>query len=1168
MARNDTNPHRMTPRFIVAIAAMATLFSCHVPAETHALAAQQPDENHATETRPLDLQLFEASSTGLLLDFETLDIDVRANEERGENDLDLHGALGYVKLDRPSLHGLNFYLDAPVRYNGIRRDINLALVEDNVYFSLDADAGASYDFKYTSSLQSVDLGEVDAATRGISYYEYGDLDRVLGEILEVLDISSSVLDTSSLDEKLVFDWGAIFDSMETVEFVSAGRYRWDVPIGDDIFPVGLIGDEDNVLCSLELPIAQNGVQNYVHLENGVDLRLKVNLSDGSGIAPNLPHDASEYHRLSDSLSLFTDLARLAKRKTFGLEAHFGSIVHTEDAIVGDDSRFSKDPVNEACRLDLSAQANMSESLFGGIHVDATLAQQGGNSKNFFLHTEDNPDGDGTDFYLNVNDVLKAKTNSGVANSLLSALGEAFGDESIQNASIKDLLNSLLATLSGIESVVDAVRESPFYQNIDQKHFESVIATLIELTATDNQIFLKLDLTQAGLTGHATVTLKGSDLGNAPLARVDLHDVGFRGSNDAHTTLKINGYLEVLAYSEPSFVPDSSYKELTHLPGWDEEIRAIAQRDQLAANIEGYVLTQGTTSKATATTRNKYVYGRSEQGIAFSGNLAFDLVNRLGTGALRITDLKEKYVNDHTVKIDLTGEASESDTDANDMKGSGNANAMFFEYNSTNVTATNGSTAYNQENRADPDNKNGLKGRFSVHSLNGILDVIMELSDSTDVRFERLTNLVSTLSAETLLTKMLDGEYFELLTSRILESVDIQPSYTAFVVAPGIIQQNSGLTLKLGYDGTGKPKTIEVWMTMEGDTDKDLYVKITLGATSFDSFPYQFSDHTLSNYTDYSSIKTLAEFGIGSITLGVTDASALTTYHISGTVALTLISIYTVTVTVDLWIYLDGTNVKILGAVYTPYVLIATNDHTQCNIFYETDGSDTNGTLYIHRLTSRIGGPGERSSIYNVTEQHRKIRGSDFAENMVDWLCGYILNLGDTIMNRITDNTDSADTPTNGEDLIEGFSVTNQSLTTPGWQIKVDLGELAHNSLLGTLTATITGKTATYSSGGKSYSKKTLYSLVGNTNILGSVIEANINLTMANVSSSGAYSDAWNSGSAYLFYTYDKSEKVLFWTTTYHYIDKRTGTAKSLWNGSYGKNSSNAKYNSASWYTKP
>ena len=180
----------------------------------------------------------------------------------------------------------------------------------------------------------------------------------------------------------------------------------------------------------------------------------------------------------------------------------------------------------------------------------------------------------------------------------------------------------------------------------------------------------------------------------------------------------------------------------------------------------------------------------------------------------------------------------------------------------------------------------------------------------------------------------------------------------------------------------------------------------------------------------------------------------------------------------------------------------------------------------------------------------------------------ILNLGDTIMNRITDNTDSADTPTNGEDLIEGFSVTNQSLTTPGWQIKVDLSELAHNSLLGTLSATITGKTATYSSGGKSYSKKTLYSLVGNTNILGSVIEANINLTMANVSSPGAYSDAWNSGSAYLFYTYDKSEKVLFWTTTYHYIDKRTGTAKSLWNGSYGKNSSNAKYNSASWYTKP
>ncbi|MBO6285392.1 MAG: hypothetical protein J6O18_03640, partial [Bacilli bacterium] len=558
------------------------------------------------------------------------------------------------------------------------------------------------------------------------------------------------------------------------------------------------------------------------------------------------------------------------------------------------------------------------------------------------------------------------------------------------------------------------------------------------------------------------------------------------------------------------------------------------------------------------------FGRKEQGFSFKGSLAFDLAQKIGTGKMVFTDRKENYINDHSLKIDFTGEGADSDTDLNDMKGSGNVNAMFFEYNSQNTIPVSNSGNYKDENRKEPTNKNGLKGRFSVHSIGGILGVVNELTSSNDVRFERLTNLVSSLSAETLLTKLLNGEYFEFLSSKILSKAEIGTNESTFEIAPGVIQPNHGLTIKLGYDADSKPKTIEVWTTLDNDSQSEIYVKVSLGSTTFDTFPFQFSDHSFSAFTDYSSMKTLLEFLLGTISIGMTDdtLNSYTTYHLKGNADMKILGLYDISISTDIYIFLKGTTVKIIGSVFIPKKAI-TRAETTTNIFYETSGSDASGQVYMHR-SEKDSGLFEDS----LSEQHVRIKGEDFSANLLDWLLKYILNFNSLVTDNIGDDTSASTEAFHGEDIIKDFTVKNTSLSEPSWSLNIGLDALAHMSILNDLSVTIAGKTVAYTGSDKKiYTRKSLYSLTGNTSILGSLIKATLDFSVENIKT-GSYQDAWYSDSSAYLYYYKKDKGGILGSKTTYVKSTRTGTANSLWNGSYGATNNNSNYRNATWKVKP
>lgn len=1124
-------------------------------------------------------QLIQAFSSGLRLDFDALDLKIPANEGRNENLFSLPGASAQIQLEKASLHSLSLGVDAPFDYNGVQRELSLTLREDNLYFSLssDRDDRSSYSVKYCSSLAPYDNGGVDETTRGISYYEYGDLDYVVAELLTLCGVNEINLELSS--EGLSFDWDAILDSLDAIVAYDASRFLWEMPLGDTTLRFGLKHDSQGVLSGIELPLKESSNQGFAAINDNFELRIDATIAEDSALswAPRYP--VSEYVPLKDSLALFRQIAKFVKRRTFGIEAAF-ALSHTEDAVEGDDTHFATGAVSEDAYLNLSASADFSSTFFGGLHAELALGQTGGQEKDILLHSEDGTEDNNPNIYLNVNDILKVKTSVDVCDALIESLTDALGDESIQNDAIMELLSSLLSTANGISEAIKAVQNSAFYQNIDRKHFEDILQTIVDFTVAENSISLTIDLSAASLLGTITVILNGTN-DQASLGKVILDHVGLRSGNDSKTTFIIDGELDIVPYQTVAFDP-SGYAELTHLPSWTEEIRAIAQRDQLQVQLDGYALKTGTKSKITSTTANAYVYdpvqkkGRTEQGMAFHGSMAFDLASRLGTGEMTFLDLKESYVNDHNLKIDVTGEEGENDSDQNDFQGSGNHNAMFFEYNSGNVTATKNSNAYSSENRSEPD-YDALKGRFSVHSLNGIIDTVLELTESTDARFQRLTNLASSIMTESLLSKLLAGEYFELLSSKILTSVEIASDHTTFVLPAGLLQQHTGLTLKIGYDGQNMPFTIEVWMTLEGEeNDTEVYAKITLGETSFDAFPFQFATHNEGDFKDYSTIKQLLEFGLGTITLGVTDFSSVTTYHIGGRIDLKIVGT-TYPISLDVFIYLNGTDIKILGSIYMPEVkplnLVAvTEADTYLNFYYESSGDDVEGDLYFRRITIEKGTSHISSDKTETT--YKRVRGGDFGANLLEWLLNYMLNMGSIVTGNL--NKDSSSTKSlHGEDLIRGWSIGG-SLANPEWTLVIGMKELIglDLDLFDDLTVTIKGKTASYSEQGQNYSKKTLYSVTGDLNIklIGiSAASAHIDLSIKNISSSGVYSNGWSSSSHKATIYQGVNHTTDGWIWTFDRYSIITGSAipsSAFVDATYGKNTSNANYRNCPYYRTP
>lgn len=1048
-----------------------------------------------------------ASGFSLQLDEATLRVD-------DNNVFDFRGGSLSFSLEALSLHGLSIALNAPVDYNGSgERRIDASLVNDELYFDLSCpqEKDDPYEVRYKVSTASYVYEENgsshESVTGGIYQYEFGRLDWILDDVLQILSGYGVNISPKTDKETATIDWDRISASLNGIEETSGGSryFVWELPLGENVYPVGLSADSSYALSGIDFP-AKGSPEGANSLGNGMSLNLSATfLQEGVSILP--PEDASSYLSLDNSIDLWERLATYGGKQAFSLSSHHEEngvqkegliLTHKEDEVPDTDEAIGHPAIDESAVFSLEAKADLKG---GKINDLSAVAKFQGEKQTKILEAhflEGNPD---QQICLNVNNIIKAKTSKTTADALFSAFGNILGDEAFSN----EYLSALLNAANSISKAIDSIKESEIGKDFSEGHYEHLIGTISKLEAKDNQILATLDMAKAGSKGALEILLSGTALSLAEI-RFDGFELGYFG---------IEGALTIGDYVQSEGFDASEYEEMDHLPGLTDQLQTLFQTHSATANFQGYILDKGTTA-ISQDTRFAELGGKQaivEEGFTFEGSLSFNLLEKAGSGKAVFLDRKKDYLNEHAISVQVDG----------DEKSNGN---MVFGYSSKNDNHNGGIGAYKDMdygNITEPKSEK-MYGRFSVASLNDLLSCVSALLDSDDPRFTKFTAAGDAL-ATTLVAKIAQGQLAPLFTDKILISAERSGDTLSAVISKSVLGSVEDVALKIVFGDSGI-SLLQINLPLE---EQEIFLSIGLSVPS-DSLSKEdlllddLESHKESA-TDFSSLPILVDYLLGSATLGE-DNSKQSTYYLSGTIKMKALKIIDLDISFSLVISLMGAEVKMIGSFAFPIVVAVNttlNGGTRyVEFYYHTSGNDQDGMIYMHRLHDYTLG--------SDSEDYAKVKSSDFASNLINWLCGYALGLNDNLMKQIQNSSSSDETGSSihGEDLIKKYVYT-QKEGGAAWDMKLDLSSLT-SVLSKEISLTFEGKEVNTDNG----KEKTIASLSGSAGLL-KIIDIDLNVSLANVST-GTYVPVWtqNSSSKDDQITFHKTKKNLLITSTESY----------------------------------
>ena len=1010
-----------------------------------------------------------------------------------------NGSLAF-DLKELSLHGLNLALDAEVDYNGAGgRSIDARLVDDELYFALEAPGSdsAKYNVAYKVSTASYQYGEEDSrdsVTGGLKQYEFGKLDWVIEDILEILSSNGYEVKPNIESSSSSIDFNAISESLDNLSEIDAEThyFLWNLPIGDTTYSVGLQGDEDYCLSKIDFPAKGSNASNK--LSNGMELTLSAEFDyDGASILT--PENSSSYLALDNSIDLWERIATYADKLSFnvtttheenGQEASGLLLTHHEDDVASTATTLGRAGFDEKLTFSLDGGANFQNQKINDLSISAVFKGESQTKKLSGHYVQGDSD---KEAYLDINGILKTKTNKTTADAFFSAFEDLLSDESIRN----EYLSSLFSAIGSIGDAFESLKSSLLGKDISEKHYEHFLEALISLESQDNQIEATFDFSKAGGEGKLIFRLSSDDFALASLTfdGVTLGGFGVEG------TLKISDYTGASSFSK------DEYEEMDHLPTLTEQVKNLYQHHSAKATVQGYVLDRGTTAYSDGT-HYTTLGGKTitEQGFSLEGDFAFNLQEKAAYGKAVFLDRKADYLNEHSIALQLDGEIGVS-TETGDM---------LFSYDSSNDKKSKGAEGYNDLDygkKTEPTNDT-LYGKFSVASLNDILELATTLLGSDDPRFTKFTSAADTL-ATTLVAKIAQGQFAPLLSEKILTSATRTANKISAAISKDVMGSEEDVLLNIGFNENGLSSIDFKLIT----SSKEIYFKIDVEvpSTTLSKTDLQLSDlqSKRDSMTDFSSLSTLLDYVLGSATLGE-DENNVSTYHLSGTAN---IKAATVSKSLDFsfFVSLNGAEVKMVGTLKVPLTLVngaTLGGERYVEFYFHTSGDDEDGTILFHR-TSYVKGIISKSN--STKEDWAKVKASDFLANIADWALGYIVGLGDTLMKQITQASSSDETGSSlhGEDIISSYSHSENS-GAHTWNAKMDLKSLS-SSLVSPLQIEIGGKEVNVD-GSK---QKTLASLSGSIGLLeflgvSPIITISFSASLDNVSS-GTYVSVWNRNSS-------------------------------------------------------
>ena len=1054
-------------------------------------------------------QLADSATNGLSITIDDLKFDQSYSDKDGHNTIEilpqLPGQLN-IELSALSLHGIEFSLTAPVTYsnNGAspkHRGIHVSKVQDDIYLNLfdngnkvlalqedgsyevPSTANPSWDFKYHVNVASYDESPAsnDPLTRGTVRYEYGELDWLIADILEILSeggISVSLegwlnnltgstssseggLDTSSLLSSMdeMIETKIVLDGKEVPYFI------WNLPLGDLELPLGFISDYSSWgFKGVDLParVDENGNESEtqaVTLAEGLTLSAHATVNGGSSIdfASTVYGSPADYVELKNSAGIFQGVAKYIAKPEIGLAADF-TIDHNQEAVAGTRTVLRKDKVEEQGVLSLQANIDAYDGenkkrALQGLDVNLSLgrATSSVNERNnislTYLKEEDGFNG-----YLNVNDIMKAKTSQTYLDSFYAqVVNDVFGTTADQLSldQLTGVINKLKGSLDNIlasdliKSLASSSSASIFNKDfIDSFKSGTYVGALDLIKAIkngDNTITLAFTTDPVGIEGDIEIVLdgKGNEVVNENNEeKVIVHNllsVNISGLKLSSFTL--NGSLHTADYVAPASLDAeevSNYESLSHLKGIASQIKTIADSKSIYAKLGLSINKGGKETLAIQNGELAFDFNKNEEGE--EAKLA------KGSVAMRLVHTAEKYIGTHDVVLAL-------DNDFKDIA---------FHYDShaeTDEGGINGQISLNNFKEAF------IKADTTTPLLAGSLISFFQEDD----RFARLGAALMGEASSSLLSQIGNGEYLALLENHgILSSFSLGVDKTSLTINGNAIGlADTSIVIDVEYDAStqiendiieGGIKSLKVNVITTGESPKNILFTLS------DIAPL--GNHevkTISNeLDDFNHLATLGAHLVNTLTLGSYidgKVAGSSSYGIHGSIDLDIAGYGTTLYDFDAEAFVEGAETKIHAKLEDFPVIRGVNapdnDHyfrpnelegqRTSEIFFYANGVNPEGEALILRDSSY-------GRLRNVQDAVR-VSGSSLTGDLLGWLGKYALGLNESLF---TPSEEAEEAPYEGEmgdgihidDAWKGFTYENGVYT-----ISLDLGKLVGISIL-------------------------------------------------------------------------------------------------------------------------
>lgn len=580
---------------------------------------------------------------------------------------------------------------------------------------------------------------------------------------------------------------------------------------------------------------------------------------------------------------------------------------------------------------------------------------------------------------------------------------------IGDAKVEGLVSSLISTMSASQ-ITDLVAKA-----------DNLLGTIV---LTNDELGINLNTSNFSTTTTNILTGETED----KLKLTDMYvAIKFDSNSGALQSLEIknfglNNYEAdlVVTFGEykPFTVNKSDYQKIDHLIGIAEFYDIYKDLNKFRIEFDAKVSKDDEIVSGNTVSYND---------ILVDGGLQFELDplrgqeghTNIGYGYGDLSVLDRKNVK-HTIRADMK-----------------NVDEILLSY-STKI----GNTKRDAE--VDP-----MNVKMRVQTMKDLVEVITTLVKDPDEHFNELFGALLDKTASMPIGQIIAGDYLQLLTTNLVDRFEVGDDYIEMDVSLDILAfENSAFKLRIDFTsdeyGISGLKDLKVSnFSFEG-----LHVDFNAYLKEFDDSLESSRLSPAEDYIDFSDLKVLLQLGI--------NTSKNNYYHFTATAKVT-ISLFNISLDLpldikvwtdhgDVKVSVDMTDIPTIIFVNVPTDRALTTKNRTAHIYYHDKA------FYVNRSETYTEGL-IRKKTYLV-EHVAKYNVDQFLENAIEILCGDVLCLSDSIMEKINESVNKGNDEAyqmKYENILNYFIY---SASGHYFYFDINLAELANNEQLETLTVKV------------------------------------------------------------------------------------------------------------------